>query len=129
MRRNLGPMILAGFAVVFMAGCPPISAIALVNPGHWSFERSGIGSPISIVLIDGGTTAGVPGGPPAGSLSFAGTLTWMQVDDVFTMTQVLSGGDTLVFTGMVFAETYMEGSFLQTVGGSASGIWTATFVP
>jgi len=129
MRKKVCAMSFALWAMVSMAGCPPISGIASANLGHWSFELSGIASPLSIVLLDGGTTADVAGGPPPGSLSFAGMRTWLQTDEVFTMTQVLGGGDTYVYTGTVFANTYMEGSFAQTVGGSTSGIWNATFVP
>lgn len=129
MTKYLSILIVTILLLLPMTGCPPISGVIFLNPGHWSFSFSGFAMPVSIVLLADGTTTDPIGGPPPGSTTFGGTATWMQVDEVFTMTQVLSGGDQFVYTGTVLATTYMEGTYMQTVGGSASGIWNASYVP
>lgn len=122
--------LVASLFLLPMTACPPISGVVFLAPGHWSFQLSDSAIPVSIVLLEGGSTADPPGGAPPGSTTFAGTLTWMQVDEVFTMTQTIGGGTVVfVYTGNVLAQTYMEGSYEQTVGGSMSGIWNASYVP
>ena len=120
-----GLLVLTGM-LLLMSGCPPLFTTVLIQPGHWAFEVDAFGTPVSIVLLEDGSTSGLPGGPPMGYVEFLGTLTWTQMGETFTMNQDVPGAGSFVYTGTVITSTYMEGT--TTSGGSAGSNWTATFV-
>ena len=63
--------------------------------------------------------------PPQASDEFSGTLTWMQNGATFTMSQVVSVNNELLYTGTVHTSTSMSGNWMRTAGGTASGTWSA----
>lgn len=116
--------------LVLLAGCPPVSDSPEIIPGEWAFLIfDSNGAPVTqeaayIILIEDGTTEP---DPPDRGLTFTGTATWIQDNEIFSMHHIKGASDT-EYSGTVFAPTYMEGSLHQASGGSFVGSWTATFV-
>ncbi len=110
-----------------MAGCPATGP-ASVALGNWLFTITtpNVGSETAArTLQAGGATENPVPMPPQASDEFSGTLTWMQNGSAFTMSQVISVNNELVYTGTVHSSTSMSGNWMRTAGGTASGTWSA----
>ena len=117
-------------SVAWLCGCPPENARPKIIPGVWAFSFFDLNGaptiqiPAHIVFMEGGATESEP---PDHTLTFTGTATWIQDGESFFMHHIKDGSE-IEYMGTVFAPTYMEGLLQQTVGGTVSGLWTATLV-
>lgn len=117
MKSRMSHAVLLAALAVPLSGCP-IPAIAL---GTWllTIDTTKVG----IILLDGGQTQEPIPLPPEADNVLNGTVTWEQNGRTITFTQV-TGGITAVYTGTVDTSTnIVDGTWMQTVGGSASGTW------
>lgn len=110
-----------------MMGCPAAGPIS-VSVGLWLFTITtpNVGTETAArTLLAGGQTENPVPKPPQASDEFSGTLTWMQNGSAYTMSQVISVNNELVYTGTVHSSTTMSGNWMRTAGGVLSGTWSA----
>jgi len=114
MRRFV--LVVAVGVLLSFSGCPAPGMTPSIE-GVWVFVLSG--RPLPLALLEGGLTQ-----KPQSVRSFEGTLAWVQAESSFAMVQV-DGDRIRTYTGTVFNDTRMEGTFVQTAGGNVGGKWAA----
>ncbi len=121
MQKRLVVGVLLSVMLVGFTGCPATQ----VSPGTWLFD---IGSDNTFFtasraldLLGDGSTQDTDPIPP-NTTPFTGTLTWMQNDGTFTMSQVVSGAGG-GYTGTINSRTSMDGTWVSNF--LETGTWSA----
>jgi hypothetical protein len=113
-----------------LTGCPSSTSFV---PGVWVFSLlpdGDLAMTRAIDLLADGTSMTPAAFPPTTGTAFTQPATWAQMGSNFTLTQVLAAGaQVYVYTGTIYSDTVMAGTFEQTVGGNFNGRWTALRQP
>jgi hypothetical protein len=106
--------------LVSLSGCPNPA----ISKGVWLFTVD-TDQFVGVEIGFGGMAQTPDPLPPEAETNFNGALSWVLNGSTFTLTQV-SGGLIGEYTGTLDTSTsIINGTWMQTAGGSASGTWFA----
>jgi hypothetical protein len=66
--------------------------------------------------------------PPQSSSTFNGVVTWTQTGSTIELLQSTTSATKFLHTGELYSTSFMGGTYTQTVGGNATGVWSAIFL-
>jgi hypothetical protein len=122
--------------LVPLSGCPTSGSFTL---GLWLFSIMPDSTPDhlrALVFLADGQTMHPSSPPPQTSNGFARVVTWSQRRSTITLTQDISfnpsdgsGPFVIIYSGTVDSDTLMSGTYQMTVGGNATGTWSAQLLP